>query len=660
VKASFFNYLPLKISTTILCLLIFISSAIFFLFDIGDQSIRYSDEATHVRVIQEMIATGDYLNPTLDGEPYLNKPPLKMWLTIAITNWFGESNFTFRTIDGLCSAAIVTLIFSLAFKMFNSWLIAFACAFVLISSQGFFITARQNTATQDAFVVFCNTAALYIGFLILDSIKARRNVILALFFGLFIAAGFLAKTVVGLVPIMVIVPVLLLNHKQSIKNSSRLVVIAIVSGLTAVIPIFLYYYTVFQRVPNAWSRVFGYDVQQRLFTEGFHNAEKWWYYFERLFIDADFTSSWILALALASSLACALFRRSLADVYIMSWALIPLIVFSLLQSRAFHYIAPAFPAFALAIGQLLSFNPSRFSRYLNFIICFALLFNFSQASKRFFRESKKLPIEIVSQNLKAIPDIKNFYQIDLSKYLDGDTYQRWRQQFYLDIISRNIQKIETIEQVQSGSVLFTNWDRGTELLLNDDFRSRVCGYWPLWKPKAKRQSLANDINQKPEAVAILVAKCPDQIFNFSSFRPLHREIDLLNSFGFGLNIGKKNEIERINSNSVAFELPKEDLISYLSYSLLLKAAVTAIGDTYHQLNLLINLNGLPIGAISIAGGRKREYSIELPKSLLSESANLITIHVPEGDGLSRLKLNSIAIKPQYDSALASKASLDSY
>lgn len=42
-----------------------------------------SDEGVRGLVVLEMQLSGDYLTPTLNGEPYYNKPPLYNWIILA-------------------------------------------------------------------------------------------------------------------------------------------------------------------------------------------------------------------------------------------------------------------------------------------------------------------------------------------------------------------------------------------------------------------------------------------------------------------------------------------------------------------------------------------------------------------------------------------------
>lgn len=56
-----------------------------------------TDEPIRLMVSTEMIISGDYLSPTLNGDPYFNKPPLYNWIIIASFKLFGsESMFAYR------------------------------------------------------------------------------------------------------------------------------------------------------------------------------------------------------------------------------------------------------------------------------------------------------------------------------------------------------------------------------------------------------------------------------------------------------------------------------------------------------------------------------------------------------------------------------------
>ncbi len=634
---------PFSQSNIILLLLVFVSAAFFYLYDIGQQSIRYSDEATHVRVIQEMLASGDYLNPTLDGVPYLNKPPLKMWLTIGVISVLGESNFSYRLIDGLCSAAIVTLVLLLGLNIFKRRLPALISAFCLIGSHGYFVTARQNTATQDAFVVFCNTLALTCAYFLLANPRSRFRFLLSVVFGFSIAAGVLTKSVVGVVPLIILLPVIIFCRREIFRNLKPFLQSGLIAATCAAIPVVIYYAQLFSRIPDAWARVFGYDIKERLITEGFHNSAKWWFYLERLFIDQDFVPAWILALSFLGTVFLLVLKKNLNSVFIFCWAFLPLVLFSILQSRAFHYIAPAFPAFALGIGQLFLFTGNRISRIVLALVFSGLLINFFHAGQRIVREERKLPVERMMYEIRQIPDLKNILTKDLDLYLQGDTYQRWRQQFYLDIISRKRQELTS--EVQENSLVIANWPSALELLKNNALRQKVCGYWPLWKPAAKRQSMGSVYGKDPEAVALLFTDC-SRISDYSmpDFISLKSSLDFssYNQLLYGLEKGKKSEIKSVMSPYFALSFMADPISRNFSSRLVFHAAVS--GQDYSKQKLLVMLNGEALPVLEIGGAQLREYGLKIPSGLLDNKNNLLTVFQQTDKNQARINLRAVSLR----------------
>jgi len=55
------------------------------------------DEGRYVGVAWEMMRSGDWLVPTLNGLPYFHKPPLFYWVTAAAMSVFGPGDWAART-----------------------------------------------------------------------------------------------------------------------------------------------------------------------------------------------------------------------------------------------------------------------------------------------------------------------------------------------------------------------------------------------------------------------------------------------------------------------------------------------------------------------------------------------------------------------------------
>src|SRR3569832_1312637 len=69
------------------------------------------DEGRYAEIPREMVASGDWVTPTLDGFKYFEKPPLQYWATAALYSTFGVHEWTAR----LWSAALAFLCIPLAY-----------------------------------------------------------------------------------------------------------------------------------------------------------------------------------------------------------------------------------------------------------------------------------------------------------------------------------------------------------------------------------------------------------------------------------------------------------------------------------------------------------------------------------------------------------------
>src|SRR5512134_1540776 len=75
---------------TWLIVLLVLAAAPYFI-GLGDSSIWDANEAFYVETPREMIESGDYISPTFNYEPRLNKPVLSYWIVAAFYKLFGIS-----------------------------------------------------------------------------------------------------------------------------------------------------------------------------------------------------------------------------------------------------------------------------------------------------------------------------------------------------------------------------------------------------------------------------------------------------------------------------------------------------------------------------------------------------------------------------------------
>ncbi|MBL7649469.1 MAG: glycosyltransferase family 39 protein [Candidatus Hydrogenedentes bacterium] len=117
-------------------------SILLFVINLGGYDLWPPDEPRFAQVAREMLQSGDYLVPRMNGQPYTEKPPLLFWMAAAFSLPVGDvTEFTARLPLALGGIATVILTYLLAGRLFDSR-IAFWSALILITNQRIWWQAR--------------------------------------------------------------------------------------------------------------------------------------------------------------------------------------------------------------------------------------------------------------------------------------------------------------------------------------------------------------------------------------------------------------------------------------------------------------------------------------------------------------------------------------
>jgi 4-amino-4-deoxy-L-arabinose transferase-like glycosyltransferase len=307
---------------------------------IGLRPLTLPDEGRYASVAWEMLRSGDWVVPTLDGLPYFHKPPLFYWIAASVMAVAGPSHAAVR-LPPLIGAA-TALIAAWAFA--RRWMPGTSrpVLAVLATSPLFFFGAQF--ANLDMLVAGCITATtLAFAHAALLSPDADRRSALAAGY-LFAALGVLAKGLIGIVlPGLVLVVWLLLARRW--REPPRwlwlpgiaLFALATVPWFAAVqarYPAFLHYFFVVQHF-------------ERYASSGFNNPQPAWFYIAVLTL---LVMPWTVALWPA--LRSAWMERGGPPPRRLLWLWVALITlfFSVPHSKLVGYIFPVVPALALLIA----------------------------------------------------------------------------------------------------------------------------------------------------------------------------------------------------------------------------------------------------------------------------------------------------------------------
>ncbi|MBV9864321.1 MAG: glycosyltransferase family 39 protein [Abitibacteriaceae bacterium] len=119
-----------------------VSCLVMFFYDLGALPITTPNEGLYSQVAREMIERHDWVVPHINGLLYFEKPPLLYWLTALSMRLLGFTPFAARLPSALAGILSVWIVFWLGTRQWNA--VVGACsAIVVATSIGFSLMARQ-------------------------------------------------------------------------------------------------------------------------------------------------------------------------------------------------------------------------------------------------------------------------------------------------------------------------------------------------------------------------------------------------------------------------------------------------------------------------------------------------------------------------------------
>ncbi len=384
------------------------------------------DEGRYAGVAWEMIRSGDWLTPTLNGLPFFHKPPLFYWLTALSLKAFGLTLWAAR-LASVFGAWLGAMGLYLLVRQWAGPRLAGWSALVLVTQPFYFGGAQY--ANLDMLVAGCISATVALGAHAVLAREAGRPYRLALWgtYGL-AGLGLLAKGLIGLVlPGAVLVLWLLLTGRWRAILAMLSLPGLLVFGLVAA-P----WFVAMQRLyPDFFHYFFVYQHFQRFTQTGFNNMHAWWYYLPMMVgLTLPWVPAWLLARwapqrkAPASHEAASATHAGRAALCTLSWVwmAVILVFFSIPASKLPGYILPALPPLAYLVAHALERRWPAFSSLvprafggLAALLCLGLI----GAAVQYDKQSAKPVLPVLQPLLKqGVPLVYvNEFVYDLPFYL---------------------------------------------------------------------------------------------------------------------------------------------------------------------------------------------------------------------------------------------------
>ena len=300
---------------------------------LGGYPLLDADEGRNAEVAREMAATNDYVMPRLDGMPYLDKPVVYFAAEAAAMEVLGPTEVAARLPAYLFTLATAALLFWFARRLWGdeeAWIAVIVFLSIPLTM------AFARTVIFDSALTFFIVLAIVAFYFAIET-RRRRWSTLA---WAAIALGVLTKG-----PVAIVLPLLVaLPYAWRRKALGKLWSIG---GLLAFIAIVApWVWAVSQVVPEFLEYVVVTETAARLATDELKRTGPPWYFLP-----------YVLGGALPWSIVLIagwreLRKRDNTLLFLLLWVAVPLVFFSLSQSKRPQYILPLMPPIALLVAHV--------------------------------------------------------------------------------------------------------------------------------------------------------------------------------------------------------------------------------------------------------------------------------------------------------------------
>jgi len=302
------------------------------------------DEGRYAEIPREMVASGDWLTPRLNSFKYFEKPPLQYWATAAAYEAFGQTHWTARLWPAL--TGFLGILFT-AFAGMRLWgrRAGFYAGLVCGSSLLYVLIGHLNTLDMGV-SFFLNVGVLSLAL----AQRARepdstRNWMLLAWASLGLAI--LSKGLIG----AVLPGAAFVVYSVLFRDFAAWKKLQIVKGVLVMLAVTAPWFIWVSVVNPEFAHFFFIVEHLWRFTRPDHGRTGVWYYFVPILLGGILPWTLMLLDALPRAAAREPTEGFQTRRFLLVWAVLVFVFFSISKSKLPSYILPIFPALALLIGE---------------------------------------------------------------------------------------------------------------------------------------------------------------------------------------------------------------------------------------------------------------------------------------------------------------------
>lgn len=331
-----------SLPAVLLLIIVLFFSSFILLWRLGENHLIEFDEAIYAVIAQNIVKSGDFLRLTLRGDvPWLDKPPLYIWLSAISIKLFGPSSLSVRIPSALFGIGTIILTYLFGKILFGKW-VGFIAAMVLASTIGFVYYSRLGMT--DSALTFFMLGTIFFFWL------GRSSPKFFLAMGLFLGFGLMAKNLIPLLSLLSIFLFIISDSGEEKKRYlNRTLLLGLGIGVIVALPWHLYMLAVYKK--TFWDVYFVYHSFNRI-NQVIENetAPFFWYLkvirtqFRIWYLLLYPTIFWSLGMVLRKE------RRVLLP---FTQSLIIFTVFTISASKLIWFILPIYPTLSLLTAVFL-------------------------------------------------------------------------------------------------------------------------------------------------------------------------------------------------------------------------------------------------------------------------------------------------------------------
>ena len=321
--------------------IILLLSCLLFLFGLGKLDLWSPDEPRYAEVAREMVISGEYLIPHLNGKVYDRKPPMLFWVAALSFKLFGIKEWAARLPVAILGILTVVLVY-----FFGAFLFDFATgkfASLILATTYWFVWLGRRVK-MDVPLTFFVMLSIFLFYMAYDN-PSKRKIYYPLAF-LFVGIGALFKGPVAFsIPFITMVLFhVYVRDFSFIKNKSF--------WMGIVLSVFIY---ISWMMLAAFKVGFGYLVDQiytrtsALFVHTKVHKRSIFYYIIQFPLN---TLPWVVFLPSALIYGLKLEKSKYKEGFMLLffWLVGNFIFFSLAKTKRSPYLIPLYPAFSLMVA----------------------------------------------------------------------------------------------------------------------------------------------------------------------------------------------------------------------------------------------------------------------------------------------------------------------